>query len=400
MSKHPFDSDRPASSQPGELVTGGRVLVVDDADEMRRVLTSILERYDFEVLSAPDGVQACTLLNEEQLDVVVSDIRMPNMDGVALLKAAKEIDPDLPVILVTGAPELDSAIQAVELGAFHYLTKPFKTETLINIVERAFRISRLARMRRQAAWLTGVGASFDERTELQNRFERVLEGMQVAYQPLVDVTLQQVFGYEALMRSNISELAKPPAMLEIAEQLGCLHELGRAVRRAVTDSVPPPRSGHTLFVNVHPQELADDELADPNSPLAAHASRVVLEVTEHASLDNVSRLADRITRLRALGYRIAVDDLGAGYASLNSFAQLQPDFVKLDMALVQQAPADPMRRRLIRSMIRLCEDMGIDVVGEGVETAKQRDTLQNLGCDIMQGFFFARPGPAFPEVSW
>ena len=92
-----------------------------------------------------------------------------------------------------------------------------------------------------------------------------------------------------------------------------------------------------------------------------------------------------------MGFRIALDDLGAGYAGLTSFAQIRPEIVKLDMALVRGIDADPLKRRLVRSVIDVSRDIGTLVVGEGVETDAERDTLVELGCHLLQGYLFGKP---------
>jgi EAL domain-containing protein (putative c-di-GMP-specific phosphodiesterase class I) len=119
----------------------------------------------------------------------------------------------------------------------------------------------------------------------------------------------------------------------------------------------------------------------------------VLEVTERGRIDAVSDLNARIERLRALGYRIAVDDFGAGYAALNSFASLHPDVAKIDMALVRGVDRDPYRRTLVASVNAMCRDLGILVVAEGIETEAERATLVDLGCDLLQGFLIGMPAP-------
>ena len=146
-----------------------------------------------------------------------------------------------------------------------------------------------------------------------------------------------------------------------------------------------------LFVNLHPRDLLDPQLFSRGAPLSAIADRVVLEITERASLDDIFDTRARVAELRTLGYQIALDDLGAGYAGLNSFAQLEPDFVKLDMALIRGVAHEPTKQKLIRSMRLLCGEMGIGVISEGIETAEERDALLGLGCDLMQGYLFARP---------
>jgi len=114
----------------------------------------------------------------------------------------------------------------------------------------------------------------------------------------------------------------------------------------------------------------------------------------------VPDVRSRIAALRDIGYRIAVDDLGAGYSGLTSFALLEPEFVKLDMSLVRGIDTNVTKQKVVRSMTSLCREMGMKVVAEGVETPTECDVLVNLDCDLLQGFLFARPGKPFPEVQW
>jgi EAL domain-containing protein (putative c-di-GMP-specific phosphodiesterase class I) len=146
---------------------------------------------------------------------------------------------------------------------------------------------------------------------------------------------------------------------------------------------------------LHSRDLLDEVLYDPRAPLTAWSTRTVLELTERAAIDGISDIAARIARLREMGFRIAVDDIGAGYSGLNSFATVQPDFVKLDITLVRGLDTDPVRRRLVRLLAELCGDLGIFVVAEGVETTAERDALIELGIDLLQGYLFARPAAPF-----
>jgi EAL domain-containing protein (putative c-di-GMP-specific phosphodiesterase class I) len=108
----------------------------------------------------------------------------------------------------------------------------------------------------------------------------------------------------------------------------------------------------------------------------------------------------RIGALRAAGFRIAVDDLGAGYAGLTTFALLEPDVVKLDMALVRDVHKEATKQTLVRTMIAMCKELGIVVTAEGIECAEERDALAQAGCDLMQGYLFARPGDPFPSPTF
>lgn len=155
-----------------------------------------------------------------------------------------------------------------------------------------------------------------------------------------------------------------------------------------------------FLVNLHPKDLMDPELSDLASPLVAIADRVVLEITERASLDGLDDIQGRVANLRRLGYRIAIDDLGAGYAGLNSFALLEPEIVKIDMTLTRDIDKSAVKRKLVGSLAALCREMGMTIITEGVETEAERDTLIGLGCDLLQGYLFAKPGRPFPTPHW
>jgi EAL domain-containing protein (putative c-di-GMP-specific phosphodiesterase class I) len=112
-------------------------------------------------------------------------------------------------------------------------------------------------------------------------------------------------------------------------------------------------------------------------------------------------LTGKLRQLRDFGFRVAIDDLGAGYAGLASFSQLDPEFVKLDMSLVRGIDNSVRKRSVVRAMTRLCsKELGIQVVSEGVETTDERDVLQAEGCELLQGYLFAKPDRGFPTPRW
>jgi EAL domain-containing protein (putative c-di-GMP-specific phosphodiesterase class I) len=127
----------------------------------------------------------------------------------------------------------------------------------------------------------------------------------------------------------------------------------------------------------------------------------VLEVTERSSLDRVSDVKGRAKTLRSLGYKLAIDDLGAGYAGLSSFSQLEPDIAKLDMSLVRDIDDSPQKQSIVRSMLEVCsKELGVDVICEGVETVAERDMLDKLGSDTQQGYLYGRPSAGFIAPQW
>jgi len=209
---------------------------------------------------------------------------------------------------------------------------------------------------------------------------------------------RSLHGYECLLRSDEEGLCNPADLLDAAERLDRVHELGHTIRSKILNSIHDLDEKLKVFVNLHPIDLTDDALFDENSEFSSYSHRMVLEITERASLDRVTNVRGKIARLKDLGFCIAVDDLGAGYAGLTSFTQLEPHVVKLDMSLVRNVHLEPIKIRLVESIVEVCKELKIAVVAEGIEYIEERDKVAELGCDLLQGYFFAKPGRAFPTI--
>ncbi|MDQ3035254.1 MAG: EAL domain-containing protein [Myxococcota bacterium] len=384
------DPGNPGARPAGESLP--RVLVVDDEPSVANAHARVLRDFASSVSVATDAAQALSLLESESYDVVVCDVQMPEMSGTDLLRVVRERDLDLPVIFVTGVPSLETAATAVELGAFRYLQKPVAVDRLREVVKEAARLRALAQAKR--------GSGGAARAELAVALRSAIAQLHMAYQPIVSSDTKNTVGYEALMRSREPALPSPPAVLDAAEKLGSLHLLGRHVRNLVAADIESSGVTSTIFVNLHPADLADPDLYDVSAPLSRYARQVVLEITERASLESVGDLDQRREQLRGMGFRIAVDDLGAGYAGLSYFARIKPELVKIDMSLVRGIDADPVRQRVVLSLVSLSVGLGMEVVAEGVETSAERDTVVRLGCTYVQGYALAKPGAPFPVAVW
>lgn len=390
-----------ATVRPNAQEAGARVLVVDDEQNVRQVMVRMLSNAGYKVTAANDGEEALALLEREPVDLIVTDLAMPKADGMTVLRTVRERDQELPVVLVAGAPTTESAIRAVRYRATEYLTKPLEPDSFLDAVRRALQMNRLAALRREALELSQhQNRDAAELRDLNARFDRALDALYMVYQPIVSWSRRAAFGYEALVRSKETSLPHPGAIFEAAEKLVRTSDLGRRIRAVCGGPIQDADPGCMLFVNLHSRDLLDETLFDPRAPLTEWAERTVLELTERAAIDGIADIATRIARLRSLGYRIAVDDIGAGYSGLNSFATVQPDFVKLDITLVRGLDSDPVRRRLVRLLAELCSDLGIFVVAEGVETVGERDALIELGIDLLQGYLFARPAAPFVKPNF
>lgn len=378
------------------------ILLVDDDTAVRVISKRILNRAELRVEAVASGKEALDLLRRgRRFDVIVSDLVMPGIDGMALLQRVRQLDLDVPVIIVTGNATLESAILAMEYGGFRYLQKPVENATLVQVVKEAAAHHRLLLLKRKALESCEAGgALLGDLSELDAKLDRALQQLWIAYQPIVRWPEQQVFGYEALVRSASTELPSPGHLFDAAERLSRVQELGMRIRDVVSRTIPDAPEQSLIFINLHALDLTHESLYTAEAPLTPHAQRIVLEVTERSSLQRIEDLRARIDRLRAQGFRIAVDDLGAGYAGLSSFSQLEPDIVKLDMSLVRDIDTSASKASLVRSMIQVCtQELGMRVVCEGVETPAERDALEHLGADLLQGYLFGKPERGFRRES-
>jgi len=381
---------------------GISVLVVDDGLEVRAFAVRALTRSGWHVESVTGAGAALALVKEEhELDVIVLQSSSADPLGLSFLRALRGLDLDLPLIVVARADGPEMARTGLERGVYRILGRPLDAEAFQDAVASAGALHHLAVLKRRALELSEPpGILVSDGAGLDARFERALEKLWVAFQPIVRWPDRGVFGYEALVRSDEPALGTPQRLLDAAERLGRVADVGRAVRRAVAERAPQVPGDAMLFVNLHPTDLADPALYDAGEPLSACAGSVVLELSERTLLPELGVVHERVARLRGIGYRIAVDDLGAGYAGVSSLGQLEPDAAKLDALLVRGVDTSSRKGSIVRSMIDVCQrELGAYVVCEGVETEAERDTLASLGAELFQGYLFAKPAPLFRGVS-
>lgn len=389
------------SSQTG----APRVLVVAEEPAVATAYEASLRQSGYDVYVARSAEEALHDLELERADTVVLDLGRPELDAPRFLRGLRNFDLDCPVVVTAARHDVPRALDAVRDGAYRYLVHPVRGEALAAVVRQAALLRRVAELRRrllseaneQAAWQVG------DRAALEVRFRHALDKLFMVYQPIVSWSERRVIGYEALVRSEEPTLPHPGALFDAANRLDRVDELSRRIRvltpepfssAARDGGADPP----LLFLNVNVADLDSDDFIE--GPLAAMAPRVALELTERAALDSLDEVSARVSELRARGYRIAVDDLGAGYAGLSSFALLEPHIVKVDMSLVRGIHQAPLKQRLVAGLTEACADLGVWLVAEGVETIEERDVLLKLGCDLFQGFLFARPAKRFPQPSW
>lgn len=217
-----------------------------------------------------------------------------------------------------------------------------------------------------------------------------------ALQPIVDLRARRVFAHEALLRSKDPEFKGPLTLIEAAIANDFMGELGRSLRQLAVDACPTT----PLFLNINPAEFDEGWLVRPDDAIFTHDHAVFVEITESVPLSHYRFCHSVLREIRSKGVSIAVDDLGAGYSNFKYIADLAPDIVKLDRELVAGLERESRLFRLVRSIVRLCEDLGAKVVAEGIETEGELSAVFAAGAHYGQGYLLARPALPLPEVNW
>jgi EAL domain-containing protein (putative c-di-GMP-specific phosphodiesterase class I) len=214
------------------------------------------------------------------------------------------------------------------------------------------------------------------------------EELRIVFQPIYDLQRDELVGFEALARFDATPPRSPSAWFEAAAAVGLGTELELLAVGAALGLIDRLPEGTSLALNVSPQVAGSDELLELVAPVAG---RLVIEITEHAPVDDYPRLHVALARLRALGARIAIDDVGAGFSSLRHILRLTPDIVKLDLSLTREIETDAARRALAASLVEFARGVETLIAAEGIESPRELALLRALGIDYGQGFYLARP---------
>ena len=220
------------------------------------------------------------------------------------------------------------------------------------------------------------------------------EAVEILFQPIVELQTRDVVGYEALGRGTHPELSRSPdVLLRLAEQCGLAVELSRLFRLAAVAASSRLPEGVKIFVNVHGRDLADAGFLDSLSGLRRTAPgdrQIVLEIAE-SSITDVAAMADRKAAFTRLGLQFAYDDFGAGQARLLELADIPPDYLKFDKAMIQGIDLAAPRQEMVAALLTVVRKAGVRVIAEGIETEPVAAVCQQLGCEFGQGYLFGRP---------
>ncbi len=219
------------------------------------------------------------------------------------------------------------------------------------------------------------------------------------YEPIVDAVTYTVFGYEALVRGpEGSEFHSPAVLFEAAEEENLIFELDCLCRKSGLAGAVGLPSGTKLFLNVRPTTIHDpsfrpEALIRTLAKTKLQPSDVVFEVSEQETIESYAALREVRDEYGKLGFQVAIDDTGAGYASLQAVMELEPDYIKVDRAFCHGIDTDPARQSMLRALQSVADGLGARIIAEGLDTLDELKTLGGLGIPFGQGWLFGKPTP-------
>jgi len=385
-----------------------RFLVVEDDVDQRFLLVRTLNRMGMaDVVEAPSGRAALELLGHDGngFNIVITDLRMPDIDGMELVRRIGQRQIPVGMILLTGlaADVLHSAAtmtQAYGVKMIGALEKPATREKLFSLLTRY--------------WNPQAAAAVNAPVDFRPTAGEVLGGFAGAqfepfFQAIVDLATGDVIGAEALARWQhpVHGILGPDMFLPPLTRAGFLDELSwimlacsaMEARRWLDAGL-----NMTVSVNVSATSLVDPGYSDSvNEIVSSHGikpSNMILELTETEAIGNAAAALENVTRLRMQGFGLAVDDYGVGYSSMHELSRMPFTEIKIDRSFVTAAAKDERPRLIIEQTVAMARQLGLKTVAEGVETRAERDLLQSLGCDRIQGYFVAKPMDGRAFLTW
>jgi EAL domain-containing protein (putative c-di-GMP-specific phosphodiesterase class I)/DNA-binding NarL/FixJ family response regulator len=377
-----------------------RVLIADEDPQARDELVSLVRsEAAFEVADAVgDAAQAILVSMREKPAVAVLDVRIPG-GGATAARGIKRCSPTTRVLALSAQDDRETVLEMLEAGADGYLVKGSPVETILVSIERAangqgsLSVEVTGGVIEELAGLLHARRRAEDRSRRrEERVRRALDDdvLHAVFQPICTLAGSTV-GAEALARFRGPPARGPVRWFAEADEVGLLRELELTAIRAALASLPALPEHVFLSINVSPTTLSTPAFLRLIG--ASDGARVVVEITEHARITDYEGLRDALEAVREFGARVAIDDAGAGFASLRHILRLEPEFIKLDRTLIDGIESDRSRQALAAGLISFAEKIDATIVAEGIERPAEVEKLAELGVRYGQGYFFARPAP-------
>jgi EAL domain-containing protein (putative c-di-GMP-specific phosphodiesterase class I)/ActR/RegA family two-component response regulator len=382
------------SEKRQQTIESQLVLLLDDDSAVTEGLAAGLEREGRTIITCNDLESAQLIVEKVKPSHIVSDVRLTGQfgfEGLEFIRYARKHSPESRIILMTGDPSEALQLEASERGAVAFLSKPFEVGQLDSILDLMA--------------CSALTASASDATPLLRMplLDEIVASASLSpfFQPIVELNAgNRVFGYEALARFRDNYLLRDPEVLfqyAIRKQrildleLACISQALRTGAELTRDTI--------LFMNIHPEVFSHgrelrDRLLRETKRYDVDPQRIVLEITEQGSLKDDRSVFDDVERLRELGMRFALDDVGVAYSHLPFIDKIRPTFLKISQHFGTAFETDPTKLKIVSNLQSLAADFECELILEGIEDVATAEVAAMMGIRYGQGFLYRHPTEA------
>ena len=370
-------------------INGKTILIVDDEPAISQLLTVLLTSQGYATRMAATGRQALENVSSN-IDLILLDMVLPDFEGIKVCQQLKSNSQskDIPIIAISGKQNKTDRIESLYSGVEDYLTKPFEPEELFARVDVILRRHNVS---------SNEGA-FLQNQETICELKRIIneESINVRFQPIYFLKPMRLLGLEMLSRPQTSTpMFNPEIFFKTVLKYGVYYEVEMiGWRKALKIASENFDGRQKLFLNCEPYLVESDKFKKTKEMFFGYgmsSNEVFLEITERSAVIAFEVFYERLREYRQDGFKIAVDDMGAGYSSLESIVEIRPEAIKLDRHIVNGVSGDAYKSSIIKLFIAFCKENGIICIAEGIETKQDFDALIELGVDAGQGYYLCCP---------
>ena len=372
------------------MLNSQRILVVDDEPAISQLLLLLLGTRGYEATAVKNGQEAMEKVNAG-VDLILLDLLLPDQQGFKVCRLLKSDarTKNIPIIIISANTQNRDKIESFHLGVDDYLAKPFEPEELFARIEAVLRRSNHSADHEHS----------QQQYAVMNELQHIIKHERVVpyFQPIYLLKPMRLFGLEVLSRPQTKGiLSDPQEMFKAALRFGLYYQLEMVVwRKALAIATRLFEQEH-LFLNCDPYLVESDKfilVKDMFSNWGMPSQRVFLEITERSAISQYKIFFDRLLDYRRGGFKIAIDDVGGGFASLESIVETRPELIKLDRHIVSGLAYDCVKKSIVKLIVSFCRDNQVMCVAEGIEDKQDLDMLIALGVDAGQGYYLYRPTP-------
>ncbi|HBR15585.1 MAG TPA: hypothetical protein DD723_08640 [Candidatus Omnitrophica bacterium] len=365
-----------------------RILLVDDDGPATLTLNMLLQTRGYAVNVAHSGKEALESISTST-DLILLDLILPDQEGFEICRKLKEDQTTrhIPIIMLSGNIFSKDVIEALYLGADDYLTKPFEYEELVARME--------AVMRRASLFQDNLMSCGEEAIICEIRQIIDEELIVPFFQPIFLLNPLKVYALETLCRPKTDSLLSNPELLfKAAIQFGSYEDLEILSWKKALEQAAPHLTDEKLFLNCNPYLIQCQKfqtVKDLFDQSSVKVDNVVLEITERSAITNFKIFYEQLNNYREYGFKFAVDDVGGGYASLESIVTTRPEVIKIDRHIVSDLGNDNLKISIVKFIVAFCKENKIFSIAEGIESKSDLEIIKGLGVDAAQGYYLHKP---------